>query len=84
RTRYIQCVNTCAPPTAVVGTPTSSTTATLSWTAPATGTPTGYQYVLTVFATDPVAGTTLTTTTATTIPSYTLVPGVNYYLHVRS
>ncbi|MFP9097879.1 SBBP repeat-containing protein [Flavobacterium sp. RHBU_24] len=73
--------SSCGLPQNPVGTGLSLTTATLSWAAPATSTPTGYQYAVTTSATPPASGTA---TSATSIASYTITAGLTYYLHVRT
>ncbi|MFP5436392.1 MAG: SBBP repeat-containing protein, partial [Bacteroidia bacterium] len=71
----------CGTPTALTGVTTSDTTANLSWTAPASSTPTGYQYVVSTSATPPTSGINVT---GTSVIRYIISPGVKYYLHVRS
>ncbi|MFP9117769.1 hypothetical protein ACLI08_08280, partial [Flavobacterium sp. RNTU_13] len=71
----------CGTPTALTGVATSNTTANLSWTAPASSTPTGYQYAVTTSSTPPTSGINITDTS---VISYVITPGVKYYLHVRS
>ncbi|MBL0358649.1 MAG: fibronectin type III domain-containing protein [Chitinophagaceae bacterium] len=75
-------------PTPVCGEPTNLsvdfttlTAATFSWTAPAQGTPVGYGYMYTTSATPPLNGW-FTTNTSESFNG--LVPGVQYYLHVKS
>ncbi|MXN91934.1 hypothetical protein GR160_11935, partial [Flavobacterium sp. Sd200] len=72
---------TCNPPATATTTATSSTAVNLNWTAPTTGTPTGYQYAVTTSATPPASGTA---TTARSVTGYTINAGTTYYLHVRS
>ncbi|MFP9098941.1 T9SS type A sorting domain-containing protein [Flavobacterium sp. RHBU_24] len=81
RTKYIQCGSSCNPPTAVTATATTTSTAALSWAAPTSGIPSGYQYAVTTSATPPASGTA---TTSTSVPSYPVTAGTTYYLHVRS
>ncbi|HQO88239.1 MAG TPA: hypothetical protein PKX84_11345, partial [Bacteroidia bacterium] len=71
----------CAAPTALVGTPTTATTANISWTAPLTPPSNGYEYAVTTSATPPVSGTAFagTSTGVTGLTAQT-----TYYLHVRS
>ena len=72
---------TCGVPTLLNVTATSATTALASWTAPTTGTVSGYQYAVTTAATPPASGTA----TATTSVNVTaLTQGLQYYLHVRT
>jgi len=71
----------CGLPSAVVGTATSGIAANLTWAAPTTNTPSGYQYAVTTSATPPSSGTA---TSATTVTGYTITSGTTYYLHVRS
>ena len=71
----------CAAPTALVGTPTTATTANISWTAPLTPPSNGYEYAVTTSATPPGSGTAFagTSTGVTGLTAQT-----TYYLHVRS
>jgi hypothetical protein len=71
----------CVPPTALAGTPTSETTANVSWTAPLTPPSLGYEYAVTTSATPPVSGTLESGTTASVSG---LTANTTYYLHVRS
>lgn len=72
----------CVAPTGLFAIPTgSATTADLAWTAPATGTPTGYEWAVTTSATPPATGTAVTGTTAT---ATSLTYGTLYYMHVRT
>jgi hypothetical protein len=73
---------TCFEPTALTASNLTATTADVSWTAPTTGTtPAQYEYAVTTSATPPASGTVSTSTSVTGV---TIVPNVNYYLHVRS
>ena len=71
----------CAAPTALVGSPTTATTANISWTAPLTPPSNGYEYAVTTSATPPGSGTAFagTSTSVTGLTAQT-----TYYLHVRS
>jgi hypothetical protein len=73
----------CYTPTNAIATATAQNTATLSWTAPAVGTPVGYEYVVDTVATAPnIAGTPVT---GTTVTGYTGIENATYYyLHVRT
>jgi len=73
---------TCATPTNAIGSVTAPGSATISWSAPATGAlPTGYEYVVSTSSVLPtVSGTAIAATTAT----ITIENNVFYYLHVRS
>jgi hypothetical protein len=71
----------CAAPVNVNGNFTSVSSASLSWSAGSTGTPSGYQYAVTTSATPPASGTD---TTSTTVSSYPVSAGITQYLHVRA
>jgi hypothetical protein len=73
----------CFVPTAVTATPTSTTTANISWTAPALGSPVAYEYVVTTSATAP-GGTPVSNGLLTTATVGSLTPNTTYYLHVRT
>jgi hypothetical protein len=72
---------TCFAPTALTNTQLSLTSATHSWTAPSTGTPIGYEWIVTTSATPPASGAATTNLTET---STGLLSDVTYYLHVRT
>jgi len=77
----------CPGPTALVGTPISLTSATISWTAPSPAPTSGYQYFYSTTATAPTAGTTPSGSTAagvTTANLSSLTSGSTYYFWVRS
>jgi hypothetical protein len=77
----------CPGPTALVGTPITLTSATISWTAPSPAPTSGYQYYVSTSAASPLAGTTPTGTTAagvTTANLSSLTIGTTYYFWVRS
>ncbi|KGO87035.1 hypothetical protein Q765_07420 [Flavobacterium rivuli WB 3.3-2 = DSM 21788] len=59
----------------------SLTTTNISWSAPNTGTPVGYEYAITQSATPPTSGTF---TSSTSVPNVTVTPNVDLYLHVRT
>ncbi len=71
----------CLSPSSPVGTPTTSTTANISWTAPLTPPSNGYEYAVTTSATPPGSGTP-ESGTSTSVSG--LSPATTYYLHVRS
>lgn len=76
----------CKPVTNIVATPTMDG-ATVTWTAPATAPSSGYEYVITTSATAPSATATPTGTVAAGITTATvtgLIPGVFYYIWIRS
>ena len=76
---------TCFVPTAVTAAATSTTAATLSWTAPASVPANGYDIYYSTANTAPTAATVPTTTSATTSKSLTgLTSNVTYYAWVRS
>ncbi len=79
--------NACGTPTNITAA-TTMTGATLSWTAPATGTPaSGYQYYLSTSSTPPTATTTPTgtITSGTSVNlGNSLTTGQTYYFWVRS
>jgi len=60
---------------------TSLTSANISWTAPNTGSPTGYEYAITTSATPPASGTPVT---ALTVTGITVTSNTDSYLHVRT
>ncbi len=60
----------------------SMTGADLSWTAPVSGVPTGYEYTVSTSATPPASGTAVTGTSVTGHSG--LLSGTQYYLHVRT
>ncbi|MCW4470448.1 GEVED domain-containing protein [Flavobacterium sp. MFBS3-15] len=74
---------TCYVPTSLSTTSVTTTTANLSWAAPATApVPSGYEYAVTTSATPPASGTAIT---GTSVSAYSgLVMNTTYYLHVRS
>jgi hypothetical protein len=77
----------CATPTTLVGTVTSSTTATLSWTAPASAPASGYNYYFSTSATAPTAGTTPTGSTGAGVTTANLTglsANTTYYFWVQS
>ena len=77
----------CPGPTALVGTPISLTSATISWTAASPAPTSGYQYFYSTVATAPTAGTTPSGSTAagvTTANLSSLTSGTTYYFWVRS
>ena len=65
-----------------VATNPATISANISWTAPAVGTPAGYEYAITTSATPPASGTV----TAATSVNNVALPATNttYYLHVRT
>jgi hypothetical protein len=73
----------CPAPSNAVGTALVSGSANLSWTAPAVGTPVGYEYVVDTNVAAPTgAGTPVT---GTSVTAYTpIVDNTFYYLHVRA
>ena len=77
----------CVAPTALVGTPLSLTSASISWTAASPAPASGYQYYVSSSSTPPTAGTTPTGTTAAgvlTANLTSLTTGTTYYFWVRS
>lgn len=70
----------CSEPRSLAVNVTSSSEATVSWSAPGTGTPAGYEYAITQDSEAPTNGTE---TSATTINETGLSAG-QYYLHVRA
>lgn len=79
---------TCFAPsyTSFTASPVSPSTATLNWSAPASGTPTGYQYYISNVNTPPTFYTVPTGNVAsgTSIAITGLTPGTNYYFWIRS
>jgi len=71
----------CNVPTAVAATLTNTTTATVSWAGPITGTATGYEYAVTNSDTAPASGTA---TTETSITGVTISVNIYSYLYVRT
>ncbi len=72
---------TCFPPSALINTLTSSTSATHSWSAASPAPGVGYEWAVTTSATPPASGTA---TTGLTASSPSLTANTTYYLHVRS
>jgi len=72
----------CDTPRALAANITSLTSAVVSWNVPNTGTPVGYEYVVTASATQPLVDGTYTTATSATVT--TLIPNTLSYLHVRT
>jgi len=60
---------------------TSLTSTNVSWIAPNTGSPTGYEYAVTTSGTPPATGTLTTQLSVTGVP---VTPNTDSYLHVRS
>lgn len=73
----------CGTPTALNAAATSATTASLSWTAPVAGIPTGYQYVVSTTNTTPSGAGTAVSGTSTTVTTG-LSPNTTYYVFVRT
>lgn len=71
----------CWPPRNLALNYTSSTTATLSWGPPITGTPTGYEYSVQFNRNTPSSGISTTTQSANLVG---LIEGTMYYVFVRS
>ncbi|HRU16436.1 MAG TPA: fibronectin type III domain-containing protein, partial [Bacteroidia bacterium] len=71
----------CAAPSALAATPTTSTTANISWTAPLTPPSNGYEYAVTTSAVPPPSGTAFAGT-STSVTG--LTANTTYFLHVRS
>ncbi|HQO86532.1 MAG TPA: fibronectin type III domain-containing protein, partial [Bacteroidia bacterium] len=71
----------CAAPSALVATPTTTTTANISWTAPLTPPSNGYEYAVTTSAVPPPSGTAFAGT-STSVTG--LTANTTYFLHVRS
>lgn len=71
---------TCPPPTSLLSSGVTATTATLSWTAPAGAV--AYEYVLNTSATAP--GGSGTPTASTVYNASSLTPSTLYYFYVRS
>jgi len=77
----------CVGPTALTSSAITSTSATISWTAPATAPASGYEYYVSTVNSAPTAGTTPTGTTAagvTTASLTGLTANTTYYFWVRS
>lgn len=77
----VQLTPACAEPTSVAVNSITSSSATLSWNAPATVPANGYVYAYSTTNTTPTSGTA---TTATSIPLSQLTPSTTYYYWVRS
>lgn len=71
--------NPCVPVSGLTATGITTTTANLSWTAPASTQ--GYEYAITTSATPPASGTTWATTS---VSASGLAVGTIHYLHVRN
>ena len=77
----------CATPSALVGTITSTTDATLTWTAPASAPASGYNYFYSTVNTAPTGSTIPSGSTAagvTTASISALTPNTTYYFWVQS
>jgi hypothetical protein len=72
----------CLMPSTLAVNNVTDTSATLIWSAPVTGTPTGYEYAVTMSAIPPLSGTPSSGTSVTDYGS--LLPNTVYYLHARS
>ncbi|MXN92434.1 T9SS C-terminal target domain-containing protein [Flavobacterium sp. Sd200] len=73
---------TCDVPREPVVSLTSPSTANISWTAPNTGSPAGYEYAVTTSQAPPASGYTFTADLAVT--GVAVTPNATNYLHVRS
>jgi len=87
-TATISCVAapTCFPPSSLVGTTTSLTSATISWTAASPAPSSGYQYYVSTSSAAPVAGTTPSGSVGAGVTSASLsglTTGSTYYFWVR-
>jgi len=71
----------CFAPTTLAGANVNAGTINISWAAPATGTPAGYEYAVTTTPAAPETGTPVTTTAVTAV---TVTPNATSYLHVRT
>ena len=71
----------CGLPTGLTALLTSATSVNLSWTAPVTGTVSGYEYFVSTSATPPGSGIANATTSVTGVA---VLANTNYYLHVRT
>jgi hypothetical protein len=78
----------CTPPTSWVGTPTHTTTSgTVTWTAPSPAPSNGYQYYISTSNTAPTSTVPITGSVAagtTTVTITGLTPSTTYYVWVRS
>ncbi|MFP5437433.1 MAG: T9SS sorting signal type C domain-containing protein [Bacteroidia bacterium] len=78
-------IPTCLVPSSLTASAITTTTATISWTAPSTVPSGGYQYYVSTSATAPTSGTTPTgSTTGTSVPLTSLNSSTTYYWWVRS
>jgi hypothetical protein len=74
---------TCFVPASITATPTSSTAATIAWSAPGGGTaPSNYQYTIATNSTPPSGSGTIVGGTSTPVTG--LAPNTTYYVYVRS
>jgi hypothetical protein len=71
----------CGIPTGLTLAYSSTTAANISWTAPVTGTVSGYEYSVSTSATPPGSGFANATTSVTGVA---VLANTNYYLHVRT
>ncbi|MFM2265331.1 MAG: putative adhesin, partial [Bacteroidota bacterium] len=71
----------CSAPTALLASSITTTSASLSWTAPASAPSNGYEYAVTSSATPPSSGTA---NAGTSVSVSSLSANTTYYLHVRS
>ena len=80
---------TCLPPTSLSSSSITYTTATISWTAPGTGTPSGYQWEVRTSGAAGSGATGLVANGTTTHPTVSanitgLAGGTTYYFYVRT
>lgn len=80
----VELVPQCDVPTALAVENITKNSAAISWNAPATGTPTGYQYVVSTTATPPAGVGTDVAGTVTSLNATPLLPATTYYVYVRT
>ena len=77
----------CFPPTAITATAIGQTTASITWTPPASAPASGYDIYYSTSSTPPTSGTTPSGSVAAGVTAYTMTPltlGTTYYVWVRS
>jgi hypothetical protein len=81
----VETIPSCEPPTAITSSLVTTSSATISWTAPATVPANGYEYYYSTSNTAPTAATAASgTSTAATAPLSGLASATTYYVWVRS
>lgn len=80
----VELVPQCDIPTALTVANITKNSATISWAVPPTGTPTGYQYVVSTSSTAPAGAGIDVAGTVTSVNVTPLLPSTTYYVFVRT